>query len=86
MKYLLILLLPIFTACTTPQQLPAPNIETIRKITIPAELLQHCPPLKTNNPTKLDEIILEDIEFISLYGECRTRYHKLITTVQEITK
>lgn len=87
MKYLVFLLLPIFAACThTPAVVEVPKTDIVKKISVPAELLQLCPELKSQYPQKLEEILLEDLDFIQAYGECRLRHSKLVKTVQEIVK
>lgn len=86
MKYLL-LLLPILAACNhNPIVLEIPKADVIKQISVPAELLQLCPEIKSVFPTKLEDILLEDMDIIQLYGECRTRQNQLVKAVQEIIK
>ena len=88
MKYLIFLLLPILVACghnpTSPPQIE--KIEVVKRIQVPAELLQACPELKSTNPSKIEDILLEDLDFIQTYGECRLRHKKLLGAIQEVVK
>lgn len=87
MKYLLLLLLPIFAACNhNPAVTEVPKADVVKRVSVPAELLQKCPPIKSQYPARLDEILLEDLDIIALYGECATRNNKLVNVVQEIVK
>ena len=86
MKYLIFLLLPIFAACNHIPTTQVEKIEVVKRIQVPAELLQACPELKSTYPSKLEEILLEDLDFIQMYGECRLRHKKLIGAIQEIVK
>lgn len=86
MKYLVFLLLPIFAACNHNPIIPPEKIEIVKRIQVPAELLQACPELRSVYPTKIEDILLEDLDFIQAYGECRLRHTKLIGAIQEVVK
>ena len=86
MKYLIFLLLPIFAACNHTPTIPPEKIEIVKRIQIPTELLQTCPELKSVYPTKIEDILLEDLDFIQAYGECRLRHKKLLGAIQEVVK
>jgi len=87
MKYLIFLLLPIFAACGHKPVPPViERVEVIKRIQVPPELLQPCPALVTLNPLTLTELLLEDLQYIEQYGECRIRQGKLIEAVKDATK
>lgn len=87
MKYILLLLLPIFAACTHNPTVPdVPKADIVKRVTVPAELLQLCPEIKSAYPTNLDDILLEDMDIIQTYGECRARQNQLVRAIQEIVK
>lgn len=86
MKYLIFLLLPIFAACNHNPVLPPEKIEVVKKIQVPAELLQLCEEIKTSNPTSIEDILLEDLDIIQDAGECRVRHSKLVKVIQEAVK
>ena len=82
MKYLIFLLLPILAACGHNQVVPEiQTIEVVKRIQVPAELLQSCPEIQSLNPVKLEDILLEDLEIMQMYGECRLRHKKLIGAI-----
>ena len=87
MKYLIFLLLPILAACGhNPTKPEIQTVEVVKRISVPAELLQSCPELKSLNPTKLEDILLEDLEILQMYGECKLRHKKLLGAIQEVVK
>lgn len=86
MKYLIFLLLPILAACSHNPVLPPEKIEVVKRIQVPAELMQECPPIKSNYPQSVEDILFEDLDIIQLFGECRTRHSNLIKTIQEVVK
>jgi len=85
MKYLIFLLLPILAACSHAPPI-IEKVEVLKRIQVPPELLQPCPPLSTLNPLVLSDILLEDLQFIEQYGDCRIRQGKLIEAVKEVVK
>ena len=87
MKYILLLLLPILAACNHNPTVPdVPKADAVKRVAVPAELLQLCPEIKSAYPTNLDDILLEDMDIIQTYGECRARQNQLVRAVQEIVK
>lgn len=87
MKYLIFLLLPIFAACGHNPTVPEiQTIEVVKRIQVPAELLQACTEFKSVYPSKLEDILLEDLDLIQMYGECKLRHKKLIGAIQEVVK
>ena len=72
-------------ACST----PPPQVitkEVLQKISVPAELLQYCPELKTLGSNKLEDIILEDLEYIEQYAICKARNKALVDAIKEVVK
>lgn len=87
-NYLIFLLLPIFAACShAPTSVITPSLDQpVKKIQIPAELLQSCPIISSVDPALLEDILLEDLDIIQSYGACRTKHKRLVEAVQEVTK
>lgn len=86
-NYFIFLLLPIFVACShAPTSVITPSLDPVKKIQIPAELLQSCPIIASVDPALLEDILLEDLDIIQSYGACRTKHKRLVEAVQEVTK
>ena len=65
MKYLLLLLLPILAACNHNPVVPnVPTIDVVKKVNVPASLLQECPIIRSEYPIKIEDILLEDLDII----------------------
>jgi hypothetical protein len=85
-KYIIFLLLPILAACATQPPPDIQRIEVVQKINVPPEILVPCVKVNLSDNPSIEEIALENIQLISLYGECRIRQVKLIDAIREVTK
>jgi hypothetical protein len=83
---LLVLVLPFLLIACAHQEPQVITKEVLKKISVPAELLQYCPELKTLGSNKLEDIIIEDLEYIEQYALCKKRQRALVDTIREVVK
>lgn len=81
---IIVLALPLIVGCDTFPKKNSPNVITEQTVKVDPKLLQPCEELKVSQSKDPNEILIEDIEIIKLYGVCRNKQADSIKAIKQL--